>query len=59
MTLPKQVMRQDFELTDSLGTTVLGKLFLEQHGRAHSFTHTIPVVTTTGFISFSYPVAES
>ena len=56
--LPKPAMRQDFELTDSLGTTVLGKLFLEENGAMHLYTNTIPV-TATGYISFSYPVAES
>ena len=56
--LPRPVMRQDFELTDSFGTTVLGKLFLEPNGRMHLYTSTIPI-TTTGFVSFSYPVAES
>ena len=56
--LPKPAMRQDFELTDSFGTTVLGKLFLEIHGGMHLYTNTTPV-TTTGYISFSYPVAES
>ena len=55
--LPKPAMRQDFELTDSLGTTVLGKLFLEENGAMHLYTNTIPV-TATGYISFSYPVAE-
>ena len=55
--LPKPAMRQDFELTDSLGTTVLGKLFLEEHGAMHLYTNTTPV-TATGYISFSYPVAE-
>ena len=56
--LPKPAMRQDFELTDSLGTTVLGKLFLEESGAMHLYTNTTPV-TATGYISFSYPVAES
>ena len=56
--LPKPAMRQDFELTDSYGTTVLGKLFLEPNGTMHLYTNTIPV-TATGYISFSYPVAES
>ena len=56
--LPKPAMRQDFELTDSLGTTVLGKLFLEENGAMHLYSNTIPV-TATGYISFSYPVAES
>ena len=55
--LRKAGMRQDFELTDSLGTTVLGKLFLEENGAMHLHTNTIPV-TATGYISFSYPVAE-
>ena len=55
--LPKPAMRQDFELTDSLGTTVLGKLFLEENGVMHLYTNTTPV-TATGYISFSYPVAE-
>ena len=56
--LPKPAMRQDFELTDSLGTTVLGKLFLEESGAMHLYTNTTPV-TATGYISFSYPVAEN
>ena len=55
--LPKPAMRQDFELTDSLGATVLGKLFLEESGAMHLYTNTTPV-TATGYISFSYPVAE-
>ena len=56
--LPKPAMRQDFLLTDSYGTTVLGKLFLEVHGGMHLYTNTTPV-PTSGFISFSYPIAES
>lgn len=55
--LPKPAMRQDFLLTDSYGTTVLGKLFLEVHGAMHLYTNTTPV-PTFGFISFSYPIAE-
>ena len=56
--LPKPAMRQDFELTNDCGTTVLGKLFLEESGAMHLYTNTTPV-TATGYISFSYPVEES
>ena len=36
---------------------LLGKLFLETYGGIHLYTDTTPV-PDTGFISFSYPVAE-
>ena len=56
--LPKPVFRQDFALTNSFGDISLGKLFLEPNGTIHLYTRVTPV-PDTGFISFSYPVAES
>ena len=55
--LPKPVFRQDFTLTNSYGDVSLGKLFLETYGGIHLYTDTTPV-PDSGFISFSYPVAE-
>ena len=56
--LPKPVFRQDFALTNDYGDISLGKLFLQVDGTIHLYTRTTPV-PDTGFISFSYPVAES
>lgn len=56
--LPKPVFRQDFTLTNSYGNISLGKLFLEVNGTIHLYTNVTPV-PAPGFISFSYPVAES
>lgn len=55
--LPRPAFRQDFELTNSYGDISLGKLFLESHGGIHLYTRVTPI-PDTGFISFSYPVAE-
>ena len=55
--LPKPVFRQDFALTNSYGDVSLGKLFLEPSGTIHLYTRVTPV-PDSGFISFSYPVAE-
>ena len=56
--LPRPVFRQDFALTNSYGDISLGKLFLEPNGTIHLYTMVTPV-PDAGFISFSYPVAES
>lgn len=56
--LPKPMFRQDFALSNSYGDVPLGKLFLEVNGGIHLYTRVTPV-PDTGFISFSYPVAES
>ena len=56
--LPRPVFRQDFALTNSYGDVSLGKLFLQVDGTIHLYTKVTPV-PDSGFISFSYTVAES
>ena len=57
-TLPRPVFRYSISLSNAYNTVNLGKLFIEPNGEIHLYSNSIPT-TELGFVTFSYPVAES